>query len=90
MPCITNRQVRINLNAMPLDYANRLAQQLMADADHDPLVVDVPNDGFHLQVAKALEQMGYQVEIEEFRPRLRISGKGSATSEDSVGNNLIP
>jgi hypothetical protein len=53
-------------------YAERLAQHLMAHADMDPLVVDVPNDGFSDQVADALEGMGYTVSRDSFKPRLTI------------------
>jgi hypothetical protein len=56
-------------------YAERLAQHLVAHADEDPLVVEVPNDGFSDSVADALESMGYKVERHEFKPRLTIYQK---------------
>ena len=60
---------------VPKQYAERLARQLMDDADVDPLIVEVPNHGFHKEVAAALEEMGYRVELDEFRPRLTIYQK---------------
>jgi hypothetical protein len=57
---------------MPKAYAERLAALLVADAESDPLVVDVPNDGFSDEVAAALETMGYRVDRAMFKPRLTI------------------
>jgi hypothetical protein len=57
---------------VPKEYAERLAQQLINDADADPLIVEVPNHGFHVKVAQALQELGYRVEVDEFRPRLTI------------------
>jgi hypothetical protein len=60
---------------MPQAYAERLAKHLMADVDLDPYVVEIPNHGFHLEVADALRHMGYPVEVEPFRPILTIHQK---------------
>ncbi len=57
---------------MPEEYARRLAKQLIEHADEDPLVVDVPNDGFNVAVKHELEQLGFHVERHEFKNRLTI------------------
>ncbi len=61
---------------MPKEYAERLARALVENADADPLVVDVPNDGFNDEVAAALEQMGFLVMRNPTKPdRLTIHMK---------------
>lgn len=52
---------------MPRNLAERLAKHLMDNADEDPLVVDVPNDGFSDAVARELEKLGHRVEVHDIK-----------------------
>ena len=62
---------------MPKNFAQSLAQQLAIHHIQEPFEVDLPNHGFHEEVARELERLGHRVEKKIGRPtHLIIYPKG--------------
>jgi hypothetical protein len=60
---------------MPKAYAAKLAKYMAEYATTEPVLVDVPNDGFNEEVAKALEALGHKVDRHPIKTLLTIHPK---------------